>query len=191
MNRKLVLAALAIFAVVLIFACSHAHPVRAAQEGQNKRNLIVDAVDETKLVTLWGNTRPEANAANDRGRVDDGFRMEHMLLQLKRAPEQEEALETYIGELTDHSSPNYHHWLTPAQLGQTYGPTATDLQTVTAWLESYGFTVGGTVYPNGMVMDFSGNAGQIRAAFHTEIHYLDVLGKSHYANMSDPKIRQL
>jgi hypothetical protein len=187
MNRKIALAASVAFGLALIFACSHAYPVRAAQEGQNKRNVIVDGVDETKLVTLRGNTRPEATAANDRGRVDDGFRMEHMLLQLKRAPEQEEALETYIGELTDKSSPNYHHWLTPAQLGQTYGPTATDLQTVTAWLESQGFTVG-TVYPNGMVVDFSGNAGQIRAAFHTEIHYLDVLGKPHYANMSDPKI---
>ena len=31
-------------------------------------------------------------------------------------------------------------------------------------------------------------AGEIREAFHTEIHHLDVKGKQHFANMSDPQI---
>ena len=44
------------------------------------------------------------------------------------------------------------------------------------------------VYPSGMLIDFSGNAGSIRQAFHTEIHMLSVNGKSHFANMSDPNI---
>ena len=39
-----------------------------------------------------------------------------------------------------------------------------------------------------MVIDFSGTAGQIRDAFHTEIHNLMVEGKMHFANMSDPQI---
>lgn len=39
-----------------------------------------------------------------------------------------------------------------------------------------------------MVIEFSGNAGQIREAFHTEIHNLDVKGQAHIANMSDPRI---
>ena len=187
MNRKLVLAALAIFAVALILTFRNTSSVRAAQEDRNKRILIVGPIDENNLVSLGGNTRPEANAANDRGPVNDGFPMEHMLLQLKRAPEQETALEEYISGLTDKSSPNYHHWLTPAQLGETYGPSRVDIERVTAWLESYGFTVNYT-YPSGVVTDFSGTAGQIRDAFHTEIHYLDVHGKTHYANMSDPQI---
>jgi len=187
MNRKFVLAASAIFAVALILTFRHASSVRAAQEDQNKRVLIVGPIDENNLVSLRGNTRPEANAANDRGPVNGGFPMDHMLLQLKRAPEQEAALEQYISGLTDKSSPNYHHWLMPAQLGETYGPSRVDIERVAAWLESYGFTVNYT-YPSGMVMDFSGTAGQIRDAFHTEIHYLDVQGKAHYANMSDPQI---
>jgi subtilase family serine protease len=37
-------------------------------------------------------------------------------------------------------------------------------------------------------MDFSGTAAQVRAAFHTEIHNLDVNGERHIANMSDPRI---
>jgi subtilase family serine protease len=39
-----------------------------------------------------------------------------------------------------------------------------------------------------MVIDFSGNAGQIRNAFHTEIHSLLVADRQHIANMSDPQI---
>ena len=44
------------------------------------------------------------------------------------------------------------------------------------------------VYENGVLIDFSGTAGQVRAAFHTEIHQLNVKGAKHIANMSDPKI---
>jgi subtilase family serine protease len=44
------------------------------------------------------------------------------------------------------------------------------------------------VYPSGMTIDFSGTAGQVLAAFHTEIHYLQARGATHFANMSDPQI---
>ena len=39
-----------------------------------------------------------------------------------------------------------------------------------------------------MVIDFSGTAGQVRRAFHTEIHHLDVKGEKHIANISNPQI---
>ena len=39
-----------------------------------------------------------------------------------------------------------------------------------------------------MMIDFSGSAGQVREAFHTPIHNLDVNGEAHIANMSDPQI---
>ena len=39
---------------------------------------------------------------------------------------------------------------------------------------------------NNMVIDFSGTAGQVREALHTEIHNLKVEGKRYFANMSDP-----
>ena len=123
----------------------------------------------------------------DRGRVADDFRMEHMLLLLKRPPELEQEFEQYIESLTDKSSPNFHHWLMPTEQGQKYGLAQADLDVMTGWLGSHGFTVG-YVYPNRMVIDFSGTAGEIREAFHTEIHHLDVGGEQHFANMSDPQI---
>src|SRR3954470_16026875 len=63
------------------------HPSASAQErgkGQHTRVVVVQEIDENKRVVLHGNTRPEANRGNDRGRVQDDYPMEHMLLQLKR-----------------------------------------------------------------------------------------------------------
>ena len=106
---------------------------------------------------------------------------------MQRSSEQEQALQQTIDQLHDPKSPNFHKWLTPAQFGQSYGAAQQDIDTVTAWLRTHGFVVN-SVYPNGLVIDFSGTAAQVRGAFHTEIHYLDVNGQRHVANMSDPQI---
>ncbi|MFZ0660087.1 MAG: protease pro-enzyme activation domain-containing protein, partial [Candidatus Binataceae bacterium] len=149
--------------------------------------LVTTAINENALVTLAGNTRREANRANDRGPVAPDFAMEHMLLQLRRAPQQEQALKKYLDELEDPKSPNYHRWLTPQEFGEQYGLADQDLAKITDWLESHGFSVN-TVYANGIVIDFSGTAREVREAFHTEIHDLEVDGAVHIANMSDPRI---
>ena len=151
------------------------------------RALITETISETELVTLAGNTRPEATAANDRGPVADSFPMEHLWLQLRRSPEREQALERYIDQLSDRQSPNFHRWLTAKQFGERYGLAQEDLAAITGWLGSHGFTVN-LVYPSRVLIDFSGTAGQVREAFHTEIHNLEVNGEQHIANMSDPRI---
>jgi len=92
-----------------------------------------------------------------------------------------------IEQLHDTKSANFHHWLTPEQIGANYGLAPTDLQIIQKWLESHGFTVN-QIYPNHMMIDFSGTAGQIRESFHTEIHELSVNGEKHISNMSDPRI---
>ena len=95
--------------------------VPIARADNDRPALITQSVDESKLVTLAGNTRPEANAKFDRGAVADSFPMEHMLLQLKRSPEQERELRRFIDELTDSSSPNFHQWLTAKEFGERFG----------------------------------------------------------------------
>jgi uncharacterized repeat protein (TIGR03803 family) len=141
----------------------------------------------TGWVTLRGNTRPEATPANDRGRVDDDSPMNHMVLLLQRAPEQEQDLEQFINDLHDPASPQFHHWITAEEFGRRFGVPWQDVSRVTDWLESQGFQVN-LVYPNRILIDFSGSAGQVRQAFHTEIHHLRVKDESHIANLSDPMI---
>ena len=148
---------------------------------------ITQAIDETDRVALHGNTRPEAVLANDRGPVANDFAMEHMLLQLKRSPEQEQALQQFLDELHTAGSPNFHHWLTAQEFGDRFGVAKSDLNAITSWLESQGFRIN-IVYPSGMLIDFSGTATQVRQAFQTEIHHLVVNGEKHVANVSDPQI---
>lgn len=161
-----------------------------AQDVHQIPALIHESIDETKLVKLRGNTRPEATAANDLGPVSGDLPLSHMLLQLKRAPQAEAAVEQLIAELHDPKSPNFHKWLSAAQLGNRYGLADSDVRTVTGWLQSYGFVIN-SIYPGGMVIDFSGTAGQVQAAFHTTIHNLSVNGVHHIANFSDPQIPEV
>jgi subtilase family serine protease len=152
-----------------------------------KRPLITENVDNARLHTLAGNTRPEANAQNDLGAVPTDFAMDHMQLQLQRSATQEQALQTFIDQLHNPKSPNFHKWLTAEQFGQLYGSSQQDVTAITSWLQSQGFTVN-ALAPSRMNIDFSGNAGQVQQAFHTAIHYLNVNGVRHSANMSDPQI---
>jgi subtilase family serine protease len=161
--------------------------VSSAQAESVRPLLITQSIDESKLVTLAGNTRPEAKAKNDRGAVADSLVMEHMMLLLKRSPEQERELDQLIEELHDKSSPHFHQWLKAKELGDRFGVANQDRATIKNWLQSHGFKVN-VDYPNGVMLDFSGTAGQIREAFHTEIHNLDVKGEKHIANVNDPKI---
>jgi subtilase family serine protease len=154
---------------------------------QTSPALIHERVDETRLVTLAGNIRPEASAANDLGAVSGDLVLDHMILQLKRSAQQEAAVDRLIDDLHNPSSPDFHKWLTAASFGRNYGLADSDIRTITAWLESHGFTVN-SAYPNGMVIDFSGTAAQVGSAFYTSIHNLDVNGVHHIANFSDPQI---
>jgi subtilase family serine protease len=166
-------------AAFLVFA-PHAY----AQTG----GLIAPSIDETRLTTLAGNTRSAAlDPANDIGAAEASLPLEHMLLQLQRSPANEAALSAYIASLNDKSSPNFHKWLTSQTLGETYGPAKEDVSAVSSWLTSHGFTVN-MVYPDKMLIDFSGNAGQVNEAFHTQMHHLSVGGAAHLANTSDPQI---
>jgi subtilase family serine protease len=154
---------------------------------QTGARLITDRIDDARTVALPGNVRSEANAANDRGLVAAGMTLNHMQLLLDRPASAKAALESYIAALSDPQSADFHRWLTADQFGSLFGPQMADIQDVTAWLQSKGFTVNG-VQPNRMVIDFSGTAGQVQGAFGTAIHALSVGGVQHIANMSNPTI---
>jgi hypothetical protein len=156
--------------------------------GGRSRPLITQSINDANMAVLAGNTRPEArNPANDRGVVPDNMPLQHMMLHLKRPAEQEQALATLIEQLHDPKSPNFHHWISASEIGAQFGPAASDIQTIVGWLSQRGFTVN-TIYANNMVIEYSGTAGQVRAAFHTQLHYLDVNGATRFANTSDPQI---
>ncbi len=163
-------------------ALGTAHAARAEAP-----RLVVDAVSDAQTVTLPGNVRPEALPGNDRGRVADDLVLAHMQLLLQRPAQTDHALDRLMAAQQDRSSPLYHSWLTAAQFGEQFGPASADVAVVVSWLQAHGFTVNG-VQPGRTFIDFSGTAAQVRQAFQTEIHDLDVAGVHHIANMTNPRI---
>jgi subtilase family serine protease len=162
-------------------------PSALAQSASPAQQLVTTPVNETSWVTLAGNTRPEANAKNDRGAVSDSLPLQHMLLQLKRPADREAALTARIEAMHQPGDPLFHQWLTAEQIGSDYGLNPSDLSAITTWLQSHGFQIN-SVAPSGMVIDFSGTAAQVKSAFKTELHSLSVNGVNHVANMVDPQI---
>jgi hypothetical protein len=183
--RKLFMFAIAFAAIALVASVDC--QVLNYSGGRNARALVTQPIDEARLAMLRGNTHPEANAENDRGRVEDSFPMEHMQLVLQRPAELEKALDAFMQEQQRKGSPEYHHWLSAKEFANRYGVAPADIEKVTSWLQNHGFRVD-NVLPSGMAIEFSGTAGQVKQAFHTEIHNLDVEGEPHFANMSDPQI---
>lgn len=151
------------------------------------RNRIVQPVNSNEVVAIRGNTHPWARAQNDRGKVNDSFKLQHVTITFKIDPEDQLALNRFLQEVQDPSSTNYHKWLTPEQFGARFGLTQSDLNKIIAWLGQQGFTVEHVARTH-MWVTFSGTAGQIAAALHTEIHRYDFRGATYYANANDPSV---
>lgn len=174
------------FVVGILWVCALGQTQESSQSALTAHPLITQALDETRLTTLDGNTHPLARPEFDLGTAPASLPMERMLLVLKRNTEQETALRKLLDDQQDKNSPNHHKWLTPEQFGKQFGPTDADLQTITSWLQSHGFQVGTT--KGRSVLEFSGSASQVAEAFHTSIHKYVVNGAQHWANASDPQI---
>jgi Pro-kumamolisin, activation domain/Bacterial Ig-like domain (group 3) len=148
--------------------------------------LITQSVNESQLTVLKGNTHRLARPVFDLGIAPATLPMQRMLLVLKRSPEQEIGLQKLLDNQQDKSSPSYKKWLTPTQFGQQFGPSDSDIQTITLWLKSHGFQVGST--KGRALLEFSGSASQVQETFHTSIHRYLIKGEQHWANSTDPSI---
>ena len=122
---------------------SAASPSVAGQNAANESgsaipNRVTQSVDGKERVTLKGNVHPFAQSASSLGATTDSLPMERILLVLKRSDAQEAALGNLVEAQQDKSSPNYHQWLSPEDFGKQFGPSDSDIQAVTDWLEFAG-----------------------------------------------------
>ncbi len=58
---------------MLVFCFPFGSAQAQAGSGSHARSVVTQNIDEEKLVTLHGNTRPEAKAEHDQGAVDDNL----------------------------------------------------------------------------------------------------------------------
>ena len=77
-------------------------------------------------------------------------------------------LDTLLEQISDPSSANYHHYLTPQQFASQFGPSQADYQALIAFAQSNHLTVTG-IHANRVVLDVSGNVGDIEKTLHLNI----------------------
>ncbi len=138
-------------------------------------------------MTLKGGTLPAVTRQTSGEVAPDDFKLDRMILQLKRSAAQDAALKRQLDNQQNPKSPSYHHWLTPAQFGAQYGANVQDVAAITGWLESHGFTIE-SVAKGRNIIQFSGTQAQLRSAFHTEMRGYTIQQEHHWANASDVQI---
>src|ERR1700755_1280298 len=130
-----------IFRVSFVFLClALSSALASTQPGPAIQADRVPAHPDLRAsTTLQGHVPGWAVSANDRGAVASGTPL-HLTFVLSRSAELQASFTKLLADQQDPSSPSYHQWLTPQQVGERYGPTQHDLDALTSWLGTQGFS---------------------------------------------------
>lgn len=83
-------------------------------------------------------------------------------------PRDPDGLESLLKDLYDPANPSYHHFLTPQQFTERFGPTQEQYDAVVRFAQTYGFqVVGGT--RDAMDVQVKGTVAVIEAALHVNM----------------------
>jgi subtilase family serine protease len=77
-------------------------------------------------------------------------------------------LESFLADIYNPASPNFHHFLTPQEFSAKFGPTQAQYEEVLAFAKANGLTVtGGSL--NSMEVQVRGSAAAVEKAFHVRM----------------------
>ena len=83
-------------------------------------------------------------------------------------PRDNAALQRFVAQVSDQSSPLYRQYLAPGAFAQRFGPTAGTIDAVRSQLRAQGLRVT-SVSSDGLLVNFSGSARAVQGAFHTHL----------------------
>jgi pseudomonalisin len=150
-------------------------------------DLVRTPVNLADRVPLTGHHPAWANPQNDVGALPADLSIERLTLVLARPLQREQAYTQFLQDQQTPGSHNYHHWLTPVEIGKRFGVSSHDIHAVTAWLQSQGLQVDSVSNSQERIL-FSGSASAIANAFGTEMHYFMVSGEKRISITADPQI---
>jgi subtilase family serine protease len=130
---------------------------------------ITGEISNASRSTIAGSHPPATRSMHDSGQVPSDTQLQGMSVVLSRTPAQEAALQSLIAAQQDPSSTQYHQWYTPDQFAARFAVADSDIAQVESWLQQQGFAINGVSRSKNRIT-FSGNVGQVDAAFGTEIH---------------------
>jgi subtilase family serine protease len=161
--------------------------LNAALLAQTPAARITTQIVDSERSIIPGTHPPMARQANDAGQVPAGTKLSGISIVFSRTASQEAKLQALLAAQQNLSSPLYHKWLTPEEFAKQFGVADSDISKVESWLEQGGFAIDGVSRSKNRVT-FSGTAGQVAAAFDTELHHYTVNGQVHYAPSKDVSV---
>lgn len=168
-------------ALLLIAAC-------ALQAQTIPVTSLIQIPVDSGLVTPLPRHHPNwAIATNRTASLPDGKTLSRLTLVLTRPADREQALEQFLLDLQNPVSSSYHKWLTPAEVGERFGLSDTDLAAISGWLTASGLQVE-SISPSRTMIRFSGTVASIDHAFHTSLGSYTINGEQRFSIDSEPSI---
>ncbi|HYB00982.1 MAG TPA: protease pro-enzyme activation domain-containing protein, partial [Ktedonobacteraceae bacterium] len=99
----------------------------------------------------------------------------------------QQGLQTLLTEMYTPHSPIYHHFLSPQQFVNEFGPTVEQQQQVINYLQQQGFHIT-HIASNRLLIDASASVNQAEAAFKVSINNYKMGANVFYANANSPTI---
>jgi hypothetical protein len=162
-------------------------PGLAAAQGSVANPRIAAQVDERTVTVLRGNLHPLARPQYDQGKVDPSFKLERITMMFQPTAAQQADLDGLLAAQQNPTSSSFHHWLTPEQYADRFGMAQSDLNKVTAWLQSQGFDIVEIPRSRNWIV-FNGTAAQVESALHSEVRSYTANGNMFYANSAEPSV---
>ena len=106
----------------------------------------------------------------------------HLTMAIRNRAE----LDRVLADQQNPTSPDYHHWLTPDEFTNRFGPTDADLAKVTRWLTRKGFAVQ-SADAHTRIVSFTGTVASAETAFGVKI--AATADGRMFANTADPIVQ--
>src|SRR4030095_9767515 len=124
-------------------------------------SLLAFPVIAAERTQLSGHVLPGLAGLETVGRVPASPQLNLFIWLPLRNPQ---GLTIFLRQVYDPKSPAYHRYLSPAQFTEAFGPTEQEYQALVNFAQANGLIVK-TRYSNRMLLDVTGPAASIEAAF--------------------------
>jgi subtilase family serine protease len=129
--------------------------------------------------TLEGNHPDEAAEIAESAAASSRPLSMHLTMAIRNRAE----LDRVLADQQNPASPEYHHWLTPDEFTNRFGPTDADLAKITRWLTRKGFAVQ-SADAHARIVSFTGTVASAEKAFGVKI--AATADGAMFANTADP-----
>jgi pseudomonalisin len=164
-----------------------ANSAAAALQPMSQANRVSAQANFSQQTKLTGHIPAWATADRQTATSVDLSAPMNISLVLRRDPAVETAFEQLLADQQNPSSPLYHQWLTPQQIGTLYGPTQADLDAITSWATGQGLKLV-SVQPNRVIVELTGSTAAVASVFRTSFANFDLGSETRFSAISEPSI---